>query len=143
MQSYPGGTFNLDFQQGIPKPYFEYYVTLLGQDKVVQKLHFEGKETMIPPPTLTKVYNEQQPSQPETRLHIDISKFVPTVRAQLGSIVHTRSSDKGSDCNCGFWMAHQDEYAWLRNVLSISTIKVLLGKDYDQSRGAEDRDYKI
>jgi hypothetical protein len=29
MCAYPGGTFHLDFRQGIPKPFYEYYVTLL------------------------------------------------------------------------------------------------------------------
>ena len=134
MQSYPGGTFHLDFRQGIPKPYFEYYVTLLGQDKVIHKVHFDGKETVIPPPTLTKVFDERQPSQAITRPQINITKFGPTVRVALGEIVHARSGDKGSDCNCGFWVRHSDEYAWLRNLLSIPTIKVLLGKEYDESR---------
>jgi hypothetical protein len=134
MQSYPGGTFHLDFRQGIPKPYFEYYVTLLGQDKVVHTLHFEGRDTVIPPPVVTKTFPARQPSLPATQLQIDLGKFGPTTRAPLGSIVHARSGDKGSDCNCGFWVRRADEYAWLRNLLSIEAIKVLLGKEYDESR---------
>ncbi|EXJ55448.1 hypothetical protein A1O7_08375 [Cladophialophora yegresii CBS 114405] len=134
MQGYPGSTFHLDFRQGIPKPYFEYYVTLLDQAKVSHKVHFADKETLIPPPTLTKTFPERQPSQPRTQLEIDLTRFGPTTRIPLGRIVHARSGDKGSDCNCGFWVVHQDEYVWLRNLLSIDTVKRLLGKEYDETR---------
>lgn len=134
MQSYPGGTFQLDFRLGIPKPYFEYYVTLLDQSKVEHVVHFDGKDTTIPPPTLTNVFPERQPSQPTTALPLDLAKFGPTQRLPLGTIVHARSGDKGSDSNCGFWVRHQDEYAWLKNLLSVDTIKVLLGKEYDTTR---------
>jgi len=65
---------------------------------------------------------------------IDLSKFGETERLPLGTIVHARSGDKGSDCNCGFWVRHNDEYEWLRNLLSISSVKQLLGREYDTSR---------
>ncbi|EXJ94063.1 hypothetical protein A1O1_02456 [Capronia coronata CBS 617.96] len=134
MQAYPGGTFHLDFRLGIPKPYLEYYVTLLDQSRVHHAVHFDGKTTTIPPPPLTNVYPERQPSQPTTALPIDLAKFGPTQHVPLGTIVHARSGDKGSDCNCGFWVRQGVEYAWLRNLLSVDTIKLLLGKEYDTSR---------
>lgn len=109
-------------------------MTLLDQAQVSHKVHFNGQETLIPSPTLTKVFPERQPNQPSTPIEIDLSKFGPTTRAPLGSIAHARSGDKGSDCNCGFWVVHQDEYVWLRNLLSIENIKTLLGKEYDTSR---------
>ncbi|KIW82054.1 hypothetical protein Z517_05081 [Fonsecaea pedrosoi CBS 271.37] len=134
MQAYPGGTFHLDFRQGLPKPYFEYYVTLLDQAKVSHVVHFNGRETLVPPPTVTNVFAERQPSQPVTQLQVDLSKFGPTERAPLGSIVNARSGDKGSDCNCGFWVAREDEYVWLKNLLSVETVKLLLGKEWDETR---------
>ncbi|KIV86658.1 hypothetical protein PV11_02257 [Exophiala sideris] len=134
MQGYPGSTFHLDFRLGIPKPYYEYYVTLLDQSKVAHTVHFNGKDTVVPPPTVTKTFPERQPSQPSTDLQVDISKFGPTERMPIGTIVNARSGDKGSDCNCGFWVRNQDEYVWLKNLLSIEMIKELLGKEYDTSR---------
>lgn len=135
MQGYPGATFHLDFRQGFPKPYFEYYVTLLPQSEVQHVVHFNGHDTVIPPPPLTHVFPERQPSQETTPLQIDIPRcFGATERVPLGTIVHARSGDKGSDCNCGFWVRHADEYAWLKNLLSVATIKQLLGKEYDPSR---------
>ena len=130
----PGATFHLDFRQGIPKPFFEYYVTLLPQSDMEHVVHFNGKHTTIQPPSETHVFPERQPSQPAPTIQVDLSNYGPTERAPLGLIVNARSGDKGSDCNCGFWVRHVDEYIWLRNLLTIDTIKVLLGKEYDQSR---------
>lgn len=134
MQGYPGATFHLDFRQGIPKPYFEYYVTLLPQSEVQHKVHFNGQDTIVPPPPTTHVYAERQPSKEAPSISVDLDKFGPTVRAPLGTIVHARSGDKGSDCNCGFWVRHADEYTWLRNLLTVENIKQLLGKEYDTKR---------
>jgi len=134
MQGYPGATFHLDFRQGFPKPYFEYYVTLLPQSEIQHVVHFQGKDTLIAPPSVTKSYPERQLSQPSASIFIDVTKFGPTERVPLGTIVHARSGDKGSDCNCGFWVRYQDEYVWLKNVLSIDKIKQLLGREYDESR---------
>ena len=134
MQGYPGATFHLDIRQGMPKPYFEYYVTLLPQSEIQHTVHFAGKDTVIPPPSDTQVYPERQSSQAETAISIDLAKFERTERLPLGTIVHARSGDKGSDCNCGFWVRHADEYVWLRNLLSVSKLKELLGKEYDTSR---------
>src|SRR5271156_241166 len=75
MQGYPGATFHLDFRQGIPKPYFEYYVTLLPQSEVQHTVHFNGRETFIPPPRQTKVFPQRPPSQGQTAVKIDLSKF--------------------------------------------------------------------
>ena len=134
MQGYPGSTFHLDFRQGLPKPYFEYYVTLIPQSQVKHVVHFDGKNTLIDPPTVTKTFPERQPSADSTMNITSLNAFGPTQRLPLGSIVHARSGDKGSDCNCGFWVRYADEYAWLQNLLSVATIKQLLGKEYDTSR---------
>ena len=138
MQGYPGATPDLDLRQGFPKPIYEYYVTLLPQTDIQHKAHlpYLNKTLSIPPPPLTSTYPPRQPSYSSTtnpsNIHTD---FGPTVRAPLGWIVHARSGDKGSDANCGFWVRHDDEYAWLRSLLSISKAKELLGRDW---RGAPD-----
>lgn len=134
MQGYPGATFHLDFRQGIPKPYFEYFVTLLPQSSVNHKVHFNGRETIIPPPGVTMIHQQQPLSQNGPSIPIDLRKFGPTKRVPLGLVVHARSGDKGSDCNCGFWVRHNDEYTWLRNLLTVDKIKELLGKEYDTTR---------
>jgi hypothetical protein len=149
MQGYPGATFHLDFRQGIPKPYFEYYVTLIPQSSIKHTLHLQTRwpeiymDIPIPPPSKTKTFPERQPSQDTTENPVDLSQepFGPTQRLPLGSLVHARSGDKGSDCNCGFWVSRkgsqshsQEAYVWLRSLLSTATIKTLLGHEYNPTR---------
>ncbi|CAK7245887.1 MAG: hypothetical protein STHCBS139747_007492 [Sporothrix thermara] len=52
-------------------------------------------------------------------------------RAPLGSIVHGRSGDKSSDCNVGFWARDDEEWDWLRSMLTIKEMQVLLDKEYN------------
>ncbi|OQV01773.1 hypothetical protein CLAIMM_07068 [Cladophialophora immunda] len=108
MQAYPGATFHNDHRTAFPKPYFEYYVTLLPQSKV-----------------------HHTPDQPSTADPASLQSFGPTTRGPLGWIVHSRSGDKGSDANCGFWVRHEDEYDWLRSLLSTEKMKELLAKEYN------------
>lgn len=129
MQSYPGATFHLDFRQGLPKPIFEYYVTLLPQSDVEHRVHlWDGSSFEIPPPPESKTWATQQPSQPMTTNAQ--SDFGPTTYGPLGWLVHARSGDKGSNANAGFWVRHRDEWDWLRSTLSVETVKNLLGDEY-------------
>jgi hypothetical protein len=149
MQGYPGATFHLDFRQGIPKPYFEYYVTLIPQSSVKHVMHLQTRwpeiylDVPIPPPSITKTFPDRQPSQATTGNPVDLSTepFGPTQRVPLGTLVHARSGDKGSDCNSGFWISRrgshslfQETYDWLRSLLSTATIKTLLGREYNPTR---------
>lgn len=133
MQGYPGATFNVDLRQGFPKPVFEYYVSLLPQSDIKHRVHLPWKDRTvdIAPPPMTEEYPPRQPSQARTARPSNVKvDFGATVPGPLGWVVHARSGDKGPDANCGFWVRHRDEYAWLRTVLSTETIKELLGPEY-------------
>ncbi|PVH83117.1 DUF1446 domain-containing protein [Cadophora sp. DSE1049] len=130
MSTYPGATFHLDIRQGFPKPVQEYHVTLLPQSDIRQIVHMQdGKSFGIDPPRTTKVFPKQQPSEASTA--VSVRDFGETVRGPLGWLVHARSGDKGSNANVGFWVKHQDEYDWLRLLLSTDAIKELLAKEYN------------
>lgn len=133
MSTYPGATFHLDIRQGFPKPVQEYYVALLPQCDIRQVVHMhDGKELGIEPPRKTKAFPRQQPSEAFTA--VSARAFGETVRGPLGWLVHARSGDKGSNANVGFWVRHQDEYDWLRLLLSTDTMKELLAKEYNNKR---------
>jgi hypothetical protein len=135
MCAYPGATPHLDLRQALPKEVFEYYVTLLPQSTIEHETHLSSGETIdIPPPSETKVYSKHQPTQDFTSKPLPLSSFGPTIRSPLGTIVHARSGDKGSDCNVGFWVRYQDEYAWLQTLLSVDTMKYLLADEYKGGR---------
>ncbi|TKA65304.1 hypothetical protein B0A49_09438 [Cryomyces minteri] len=131
MQGYPGATPHLDWRQALPKPVYEYYVTLLPQADVQHKVHLASGETFaIPPPPQTKTYPAQQPSQAVTRGPADEGKWGRTVTGPLGWIVHARSGDKGSNCNVGFWVRYREEWDWLRTLLSVEKVQELLADEY-------------
>lgn len=130
MQSYPGATFAVDARQALPKPYYEYFVTVLPQDQVNHTCHlpFKGVSIPIKSPLDTVPFLYEQPSF-ETKDRVDLSSFGPTTRGPIGWIVHARSGDKGSDCNVGFFVRHSDEWDWLRSMLTIDMVRKLLGQN--------------
>jgi hypothetical protein len=84
----------------------------------------------IPPPTETRVYPRQQPSyDPSTPPPAAFAAF-ETVPGPLGSIVHSRSGDKGPDANVGLYVRNEDEYEWLRHTFTIKKFKEILGEEY-------------
>lgn len=140
MQGYPGATVHLDWRQGLPKPVYEYWVTLLPQSEVVHMVHlWDGREYEVPPPELTRVWEKLQPSLAVTEggpvgEEEAVERWGATVRGPLGWIVHARSGDKGSNANVGFWVKYKDEWDWLRWVLSADKVKELLGQEYNGKR---------
>lgn len=130
MQSYPGATFALDVRQALPKPYFEYWVSLLPQASVKHVCHIPWKDTTvdIPPSSDTQDFVHEQASY-ETESPVDISALGATRRVPLGYIVHARSGDKGSDSNVGFFVRHEREWDWLRSFLTVDKLRALLGED--------------
>ncbi|KAK2786376.1 hypothetical protein FQN52_007833 [Onygenales sp. PD_12] len=136
MQAYPGATPHLDVRLGAPKPIYAYHVTLLPQSSIDHRAHLPwlGRSVPIPPPPTTHTYPPRQTMQPATAEPVDLEAFGPTTPAPLGAIVHARSGDKGPDVNVGFWVRREEEYGWLRTVLSVEKVRELLGED---GRGVE------
>ncbi|KAJ3458836.1 hypothetical protein MRS44_012945 [Fusarium solani] len=130
MQSYPGATFAVDARQAHPKPYYEYFVSILPQGDIAHVAHLpsKGLDIAIPAPTDTLDFVYEQATY-ETALPIDLASLGPTRKAPLGYIVHARSGDKGSDANVGFFVRHADEWDWLRSLLTVDKIREILGDD--------------
>lgn len=135
MCTYPGGTPHAAITSAIPRPWYEYWVTRLPQIDISHAAHLSWKDASIPipPPTETRIYPSQQPSNDPTEPPPPFNMAHETVRGPLGSIVHARSGDKGPDANVGFYVRHEDEYEWLRHTLTIANFKYLLGDEYDES----------
>ncbi|MDT7634539.1 MAG: hypothetical protein QOI50_6469 [Pseudonocardiales bacterium] len=52
--------------------------------------------------------------------------FGPTERAPLGTLCAARSGDKGGNANVGLWTRTAEQYAWLRQHLTVATFRELL-----------------
>lgn len=130
LQSYPGCTPNTDLRQGVGRPYFDYFVTMLNQEHVKEEVHLpDGTVEIMPPPTRTSIYSSKQDSY-DTTDPLPLDTWGPTTRAPLGYIVLGRSGDKSSDANTGFIARSDDEFDWMRSLLSLDKFKDLLAKDY-------------
>ena len=129
LQGYPGSTMAPDMRQAIGRPFFEYWVSLMPQSFVEEAAHLpDGTVVKIPTPTVTKTYPREQPSY-NTRNPVDLASFGPTTRAPLGYVVLGRSGDKSSNANLGLFVRRDDEWDWLRSLLTVEKIRELLGKD--------------
>jgi hypothetical protein len=129
LQGYPGSTMAPDMRQAIGRPFLEYWVTLMPQSFVKETAHLpDGSVVDVPTPTLVAEYPREYNSY-NTRNPIDLSQFGPTTRAPLGYIVLGRSGDKSSNANLGLFVRRDDEWEWLRTILSVEKLRELLGKD--------------
>jgi hypothetical protein len=83
-----------DLRQIAPKPFYEYWVSLLPQSELGVKVHnLFGDITVreLAPPAITQEYPKQQNSY-ETTNPVPLETFGETVRAPLGYIVAGRVS---------------------------------------------------
>lgn len=83
----------------------------------------------MPPPKITAEQPYKQLSYEPTN-PVSLDSFGPTKSAQLGHIVLGRAGDKGSNCNAGFCVRHEDEWDWLRSLLSTETFIKLMAKEF-------------
>lgn len=131
LQSAPGASVAPDLRQASPKTIYEYWPALMPQSVVKHRaiLEWSGEVIDIPAPKATKTYDRQQPSY-ETSPAVDLSTFGLTTRGPLGWVVLGRSGDKASNANIGLFVRHDDEWDWLRGLLSSEKFIQLMGKEY-------------
>ncbi|KAL2878780.1 hypothetical protein SGCOL_006008 [Colletotrichum sp. CLE4] len=130
MQSYPGYHMSLDFRTMDPKPFMEMFPALIPQSAIDHQVLLGTREMIsIAPPRSIAVYKIERPSA-DTVEPVDILSLGPTEFAPLGSIVHARSGDKADNSNVGFFVRNEDEYPWLRTILTVGRLKQLLGDDW-------------
>jgi hypothetical protein len=130
LQGYPGSTMAPDMRTAIGRPFFEYWVSLMPQKFVKETAHLpDGRVIDIPTPTITQEFPREQPNYEITSNPADISKFGPTTRGPIGWVALGRSGDKSSNCNLGLFVRRDDEWEWLRTIMSTKKLRELLGKD--------------
>lgn len=107
----------------------------MPQSAVKEIAHLpDGSSINIGSPPVTKEYPRGEQHSADIVDPVDISQFGEATRAPLEYIVMGRSGDKSSNCNVGFFVRHDDEWDWLRSLLSVEMLKKLLGKDYKGGR---------
>ena len=87
-----GASLSNDLRQVMPKPFYEYWVSLMPQSELDLKVHnmFGSQSSRgLAPPAVTREYPRQQQSY-ETRDPVPLDSFGETVLAPLGYIVAGR-----------------------------------------------------
>ncbi|PVH71268.1 DUF1446-domain-containing protein [Cadophora sp. DSE1049] len=132
LQSCPGATIENDIRQSAGKEFYEYWAALLPQKEVNHQVNllWAGKTIDVPPSPSMELYTTRQWSY-ETKDPVSLSSFGPTTRGPMGWRVLGRSGDKASDANVGFFVRYDDEWDWLRSVLTVEKIIQLLGPEYN------------
>jgi hypothetical protein len=136
LASCPGASIENDLRQSSPKEFFEYWAALLPQSELKHSVELLWSQQSIPVPVASnckdygKTYETRQWSY-ETKDPARLTSFGPTTRAPLGYVVLGRSGDKASDANLALFVRHQDEWDWLRSLMTIPMIKQLLGPEYN------------
>lgn len=136
LQSAPGASIETDLRQSGAKPFFQYWPSLLPQSEVIHTVHLPWQERTIDIPPANDLYDYGTSSTTrqwtyDAKDATDLSSFGPTTRAPLGFIALGRSGDKASDANVGFFVRNDDEWQWLRSLLSVEKMKELLGPEYN------------
>jgi hypothetical protein len=136
LQSCPGVSRSNDLRQSTAKSYFEYFVTLIPQDICRHRVHvLFGKNEVIdiPVPPRSQTYGLQESYN--THFPVPLDRFGETTSAPLGYVALSRSGDKASDANVGFFVATDEQWDWLRSILTIEKLKELLGpEEYSGNR---------
>jgi len=132
LQSCPGATIENDIRQSAGKEFYEYWAALLPQCEISHAVNllWSGEALGIPPSPKMELYESRQWSY-ETRDPVDLTSFGPTTRGPLGWVVLGRSGDKASDANLGLFVRRDDEWDWLRSLLTIPLITKMLGSEYN------------
>lgn len=82
----------------------------------------DGTRSVVAPPDRTLPLAPVERPAPPAPWPAD----TPTRRAPLGDVARARSGDKGGDANVGVWVATDDAYRWLVDLLDDATVRLLL-----------------
>ncbi|KAL4894248.1 hypothetical protein BDV59DRAFT_192591 [Aspergillus ambiguus] len=136
LQSCPGASIENDLRQTSGKEFFEYWVSLMPQTEINHEVHFlwNKQSRQIPPANNLKDYGTTFGTRQWTydpKAPLDLASCGPTTRGPLGYVALGRSGDKASDANVGFFARNEEEWQWLRSLLTVAKIKELLGSEYN------------
>ncbi|KAL1412334.1 hypothetical protein Q8F55_000078 [Vanrija albida] len=133
---FPGFHFPLTFGNMTPVPYIEYWPGRVRQSHLPLTVGFVGSpETIKVPAVGAGATLPVRPSDDYDAGEALIpAQWGSTTRGPIGLIVHARSGDKGGNANVGFFVRHDDEYPWLRALLTKAELARLMGKEFVGNR---------
>lgn len=132
----------------IPRPFLAYYPALIAQSDLNEEINLLNTDSTITtlntghPTTYAPLQPRESYDPPAAGSEghrnpiLSSSSSSPTKRVKLGDIALARSGDKGGNLNIGFFIPgpEKEKYnkreSWLRQYLTISRMRTLLGSDW-------------
>lgn len=121
------GFYGLDLP-GAASSFGTYWPGVLEQAALDHRVtHPDGTVEHIDPPSVAPL------SEPEGTYPTEASgTYPPVVReAPLGLVADARSGDKGGDANVGVWVRDLAHWAWLRDTLTVESLRRLIPEAAD------------
>jgi hypothetical protein len=135
MQHFAGFHSSSDHRAAFPKSFLGFYPAVISQSDLEESINIISKKQgnvhkeVVGPPKKTEAIQERVNF--ETANAVDLSKFGETVMAPLGDVALARSGDKGANVNFGVYVHTQDEWDWLRTVMTRDQMKQLMGTTWE------------
>ncbi|KAL4933557.1 acyclic terpene utilization AtuA family protein [Aspergillus undulatus] len=150
LKHFSGFHSTLDMRTAVPRPFLAYYPALIAQSDLNEEINLvnpdgtvTGLDTGHPPSYAPLQPRENYDPDPVVTPMLKSLLTGPTKRVRLGDIALARSGDKGGNLNIGFFIpsslptipearkGNEDELTfWLRQYLTISRMRTLLGSDW-------------
>lgn len=112
-----------------PSPFNVFYPAVIPQSEIHEPVYFvDGETFQAGYPTNTMPIAPR--ASYETARPVDLASFGPVEKRPLGDVVLARSGDKGANMNVGFFVHEEDEYEWLKSLLTMTLVVELLENDW-------------
>jgi hypothetical protein len=138
MQHFSGAHGSMDYRTALPLPYLVYYPAIIEQavlDEGVCILskgcttdNFQGVSHSAGYNSVTEPLGKRVSYEPTNP--VPLSSFGETKALPLGTLVQGRSGDKGANVNIGLFVQTDDEWDWLRSLMTSNQMKKLMGLDW-------------
>ncbi|KXT01933.1 hypothetical protein AC578_2545 [Pseudocercospora eumusae] len=134
MQHFAGFHSSLDMRTGIPKPFIAFYPGIIEQAELKEGVAIIDPKTAeatwhgINPPKKTATLAPREDYEPTNQ--VSLESFGETVMAPIGDIVLGRSGDKGANVNIGLYVHTDEEWDWLRTLMTKEQLKKMMGTDW-------------
>ena len=138
MQHFSGCHGSMDHRAALPMPYLAYYPGTIEQTVLDEGIcildhkatadNFVARRLSSRHPPITKPIGERDHYEPINP--VELQTFGETKPTPLGEIVQARSGDKGANVNIGLFVQTDEQWDWLRSLLTSSKMKQLMGDDW-------------
>ena len=136
MQHFSGMHLSGDYRTALPKPFLGFYPAVISQSELEESINIIDRKdsasvqrSVVGPPKKTEAIGRRE--NYETEHPVDLSSFGETVVAPLGDVTLARSGDKGANVNFGVYVHTDEEWHWLRSLMTKAKLQELMGATWE------------